>query len=89
MAVIKAKADKLIRLALPIMERNLVSPYLTTRIPDGAFVGAAAGGYLSQHADGTAVFVLGVGLTLAWLAASATMAAPPARYRTNYSMGET
>lgn len=40
MAVIKAKADKLIRLALPIMERNLVSPFITTRIPDGAFVGA-------------------------------------------------
>lgn len=40
MAVIKAKADKLIRLALPIMERNLVSPYLCTRVPDGVFTGA-------------------------------------------------
>lgn len=40
MAVIKAKAAKLVRLALPIMERNLVSPYITTRVPDGAFVGA-------------------------------------------------
>ena len=55
----------------------------------GAFVGAAAGGYLSQHAGGAAVFMLGVGLTLVWLAAAATMAAPPARFRTNYSMGET
>jgi len=55
----------------------------------GAFVGAAAGGFLSQHAGSGAVFMLGVGLTLVWLAASATMAAPPARYRTNYSMGET
>ena len=55
----------------------------------GAFVGAAAGGFLSQHAGSTAVFMLGVGLTVVWLAASATMAAPPARYRTNYSMGET
>ena len=55
----------------------------------GAFVGAAAGGFLSQHAGNTAVFMLGAGLTLIWLAASATMAAPPAHYRSNYSMGET
>jgi len=55
----------------------------------GAFVGAAAGGFLSQHAGTGAVFMLGVGLTLVWLAASATMSAPPARYRNNYSMGET
>ncbi len=55
----------------------------------GAFVGAAAGGFLSQHAGTGAVFMLGVGLTLVWLAASATMTAPPARYRNNYSMGET
>ncbi len=55
----------------------------------GAFVGATAAGYLSQHAGGTSVFILGVGLTLVWLAASATMAAPAARFRTNYSMGET
>ncbi len=55
----------------------------------GAFVGAAAGGILSQHAGTGAVFMLGVGLTLVWLAASATMTAPPARYRNNYSMGET
>ena len=55
----------------------------------GAFVGATAAGYLSQHAGGTSVFILGVSLTLGWLAASVTMAAPPARYRTNYSMGET
>jgi hypothetical protein len=40
MAVIKAKADKLVRMALGVMEKQLVSPYLTTRIPDGAFVGA-------------------------------------------------
>ncbi|MEO6565100.1 MAG: MFS transporter [Casimicrobiaceae bacterium] len=55
----------------------------------GAFVGAAAGGFLSQHAGTGAVFMLGVGLTLVWLAATATMTAPPARYRHNYSMGET
>lgn len=38
MAVIKAKADKVVRLALAIMERNLVSPYLSTRIPDAGRV---------------------------------------------------
>lgn len=38
MAVIKAKADKVVRLALAIMERNLISPYLSTRIPDAGRV---------------------------------------------------
>ena len=54
----------------------------------GAFVGAAAGGFLAEHAGGASVFVLGVVLTALWLGASATMAAPPARYN-SLSMGET
>ena len=54
----------------------------------GAFVGAAAGGWLAQHAGPVAVFGLGVALTAVWLAISATMAAPPA-YSSTYSMGET
>lgn len=40
MAVIKAKPEKLIQLALAIVERKVVSPYLSTRLPDGAFTGA-------------------------------------------------
>ena len=55
----------------------------------GAFVGAAAGGWLAQHVGGTSVFVLCATLTTLWLIGSATMAPPPAGYRTNYSMGET
>lgn len=55
----------------------------------GAFVGAAAGGLLAEHAGGASVFILGVALTALWLAASATMAAPPARYSNSLSMGET
>lgn len=54
----------------------------------GTFVGAAAGGVLAQHAGPAAVFGFGVALTLLWLAASATMSAPPS-YRSDYSMGET
>lgn len=34
MAVIKAKADKVVQIALAVMERNLVSPLLSFRIPD-------------------------------------------------------
>jgi MFS family permease len=55
----------------------------------GAFVGAAAGGWLAQHVGDVSVFIFCAALTAAWLLASATMAAPPARYRANYTMGET
>jgi hypothetical protein len=40
MAVIKAKPEKLIQIALAIVEKRVVSPYLSTRLPDGAFTGA-------------------------------------------------
>jgi MFS family permease len=54
----------------------------------GTFVGAAAGGWLSQHHGPAAVFGFCIVLTALWLAASATMSAPPLRQR-NYSMGGT
>lgn len=38
MAVIKAKADKVVSIALAIMEKNLVSPLLSFRIPDAGAV---------------------------------------------------
>jgi MFS family permease len=55
----------------------------------GAFVGAAAGGWLSQWHGAAAVFGFGLVLTMLWLAVSATMSAPPAYNQGNYSMGET
>ncbi|MFO1325265.1 MAG: MFS transporter [Burkholderiales bacterium] len=55
----------------------------------GAFAGAAAGGWLADHAGATAVFALCIALSVLWLIGSATMAAPPAGYRANLSMGET
>jgi predicted MFS family arabinose efflux permease len=55
----------------------------------GAFVGAASGGWLAEHAGGPAIFVLGVALTFLWLTASATMTTLPSPYHSNYSMGET
>ncbi|MEP6677799.1 MAG: MFS transporter [Betaproteobacteria bacterium] len=54
----------------------------------GAFVGAAIGGWLAQHAGAAAVFAFGAALCAIWLVVGATMAAPPA-YRSTYSMGET
>jgi predicted MFS family arabinose efflux permease len=54
----------------------------------GAFVGAAAGGWLADHASSAAVFGFCALLVLFWLAATATMT-PPSGYATNYSMGET
>ena len=55
----------------------------------GAFAGAAAAGWLADHAGATSVFIFGVALSALWLAAAATMAVPPAYNRGNYSMGET
>jgi len=40
MAVIKVKPEKVVSLALAIVERNVVSPWLSTRWPDGTFTGA-------------------------------------------------
>ena len=55
----------------------------------GTFAGGLAGGWLAQHFGAASVFVLGIALAAIWFAASATMTMPPARYRSNYSMGET
>ncbi len=55
----------------------------------GAFAGAAAGGWLSQHHGSAAVFGFCLLLTAVWLAASASMSAPPTVGSANYSMGET
>jgi hypothetical protein len=40
MAVIKVKPEKVVQLALAIVERSVVSPWLSTRWPDGTFTGA-------------------------------------------------
>ena len=55
----------------------------------GTFVGAAAGGWLSQRHGAAAVFGFGLVLTALWLFLSAGMSAPPAYNQGNYSMGET
>lgn len=55
----------------------------------GAFAGAAAGGWLADHAGDTSVFVLCVAMSAVWLAASATMTLPAPYKRGNYSLGET
>jgi len=54
----------------------------------GAFVGAVAGGWLSQHHGPVAVFAFCIALTVLWLAASTTMSAPPTYTNSAYSMGE-
>ncbi len=54
----------------------------------GTFVGAVAGGWLSQHYGPAAVFAFCIVLTVLWLAASTSMSAPPTYPRPAYSMGE-
>ena len=55
----------------------------------GTFVGAAAGGWLSQHYGPAQVFEFCLALTALWFAASTTMSAPPTTTPAPYSMGET
>lgn len=55
----------------------------------GTFVGAAAGGWLSQHYGHAAVFGFCLALTALWLAVSTSMSAPPTPTNAPYSMGET
>jgi MFS family permease len=55
----------------------------------GAFVGAAAGGWLSQWHGPAAVFGFCLALTALWLAIGASMTAPPVYNEGTYSMGET
>ena len=55
----------------------------------GTFVGAAAGGWLSQHYGPAAVFGFCLALTALWLAVSTSMSAPPTPTNVPYSMGET
>ena len=40
MAVIKAKPEKVVQIALAIMEKRLVSPFISFRLPDDTFTGA-------------------------------------------------
>jgi predicted MFS family arabinose efflux permease len=55
----------------------------------GTFVGAALGGWLSQHYGPVAVFGFCLVLTALWLAVSTSMSAPPTHTNASYSMGET
>ena len=55
----------------------------------GTFVGAAAGGWLSQWHGAPAVFGFGLVLTALWFAISIGMSAPPTYNSHHYSMGET
>jgi predicted MFS family arabinose efflux permease len=55
----------------------------------GTFVGAVAGGWLSQHFGPAAVFGFCLALTALWLAVSTSMSAPPTPTNAPYSMGET
>lgn len=54
----------------------------------GAFVGAAAGGWLAEHAGDASVFIFCLALVAAWLLAALTMA-HPVRTTPNHSLGET
>jgi predicted MFS family arabinose efflux permease len=54
----------------------------------GTFVGAAVGGWLSQHYGPTALFGFCLVLTALWLAVSSSMSAPPTPGTAAYPMGE-
>ncbi len=55
----------------------------------GTFVGAAVGGWLSQHYGPVATFGFCLALTAVWLALSSSMSSPPTATQAPFSMGET
>jgi len=76
------------KFAPPAVKGTAVGVYSSVQFL-GTFVGAAGGGWLSQWHGPAAVFGFCLGLTALWLAASASMAAPPVYNEVTYSMGET
>lgn len=66
------------KFAPPAVKGTAVGVYSSVQF-FGAFVGAALGGWLSQHFGAPAVFGFCLVLTAGWLAVAATMRAPPAR----------
>ncbi len=76
------------KFAPPAVKGTAVGVYSSVQFL-GAFVGASIGGWLSQQFGPAVVFGFCLVLTALWLAASATMTAPPAFNQSGYSMGET
>ena len=76
------------KFAPPAIKGTAVGVYSSIQFL-GTFVGAALGGWLSQHYGPAAVFGFCLVLSALWLAASATMTAPPAYRQSDFSMGET
>jgi MFS family permease len=76
------------KFAPPAVKGTAVGVYSSIQFL-GTFVGAALGGWLSQHYGPAAVFGFCLVLSALWLAASATMTAPPVYRQSDLSMGET
>lgn len=76
--LLEASLPSIISRVAPVGARGTAIGVYSTVQFLGTFVGAAAGGFLSEHFGGAAVFLSCVALTGLWLALAASMTAPPA-----------
>lgn len=75
--ILEATLPSLIsRIAPPQAKGAALGVYNTTQA-FGLFLGGALGGWLAKHVGPQAVFALGIGLSLAWLAVALSMRPPP------------
>jgi MFS family permease len=87
--LLEAKLPSLISKFAPVDAKGTAVGVYSSVQFFGTFVGAAIGGWLSQHYGSTSVFAFCLLLTVCWLVVGASMAPVPAYNRGNYSMGET
>jgi len=76
--LLEASLPSLISRVAPVGARGTAIGVYSTVQFLGTFTGAAAGGFLSQHFGGSAVFYAAAVLVAGWLAVAATMNPPPA-----------
>jgi MFS family permease len=77
--VLEACQPSLVSRMAPPAAKGAALGIYNTLMSLGLFCGGAAGGYLTQHAGPASVFILGIGLSVAWLIIASSMRNLPRR----------
>ena len=77
--ILEASQPSLVSRFAPAAARGAAFGVYNTSQSLGLFCGGALGGWLAQHAGASSVFVLGAGLTIAWLIIAVSMKNLPRR----------
>jgi predicted MFS family arabinose efflux permease len=77
--ILEASQPSLVSRIAPTAARGTALGIYNTLQALGLFCGGALGGWLTQHAGASSVFVLGAGLTVVWLIIAVNMKNLPRR----------